>query len=79
MDHEQRIAELHATHKPGRVLRHIYFVKSKSRFRVKIDGKWIGTFWTLAGAKQARDRILTERFERDLEISRQNFLVSLEQ
>lgn len=78
MTHEQRIAELHATYEDGRVSRNIYFVKVKSRFRVKIDGKWIGTFWTYEGAKEARDKILIERFELKQEQARKQFYLSLE-
>ena len=55
MSHEQRIAELHATYDNGRVADNVYFVAAKSRFRVKINATWIGTFWTLSGATIARD------------------------
>ncbi len=63
MDHEQRLAELHATYENGRVAENIYFVKSKSRFRVKIDGKWIGTFWTFKAAMEARNGKRIEELE----------------
>ena len=76
--HEQRIAELHATFENGRVSKNIYFVKSKSRFRVQISGKWIGTFWTYEGAKEARDKMLIEQFELKQEQARKQFYLSLE-
>ncbi len=79
MNHEQRLAELHSTYENGKVAKHIYFVKPKSRFRVKIGGKWIGSlFWTFEGAKLARDQILIERFDRKQELERQKFILSLE-
>ena len=53
--HEQRIAELRQAYRNGRVAEHIYFNKSKARFRVKIGGEWIGTFWTFKGAVSAND------------------------
>jgi len=64
--HEQRIAELHATYDNGRVASGIYFVKSKSRFRVKLGGKWIGTFWTYSGAVKARNEKLIEELEQKI-------------
>jgi len=76
--HEQRIAELHTTYENGRVTKNIYFVKSKSRFRVQISGNWIGTFWTYEGAKEARDKILIEQFELKQEQARKKFYLSLE-
>ncbi len=65
MDHDQRIAELHATHKNGRVEPNIYFVSASSRFRVKIGRKWHGTFWTLEGARVAKAKIREERGDID--------------
>ncbi len=59
--HKQRIAELHATYENGRVADNVYFVADKSRFRVKIGGKWIGTFLTLSGATIARDEYKREQ------------------
>ena len=64
--HEQRIAELHATYENGRVADNIYFVKSKSRFRVKLGGKWIGTYWTYSGAVKARNEKLIEELEQKI-------------
>ncbi len=66
MNHEQRIAELHATYKNGRVAENVYFVKSKSRFRVKMDGKWVGTFWTYKAAVEARKQLRIEKLEKQL-------------
>ena len=66
MTHEQRIAELHATYENGRVADNIYFVKSKSRFRVKLGGKWIGTYWTYSGAVKARNEKLIEELEQKI-------------
>ena len=61
--HEQRITELRQTYQNGRVAEHIYFNKSKARFRVKIGGEWIGTFWTFKGAVKARNEKLIEELE----------------
>jgi len=76
--HQQRLTELHDRYQDGRVAKNIYFVKSKSRFRVQISGKWIGTFWTYEGAKAARDKILIEQFELKQEQARKQFYLSLE-
>lgn len=66
--HEQRIAELHATYENGRVADHIYFVKSKSRFRVKLGGKWIGTYWSFKGAVKARNEKLIKELEEQIAV-----------
>ncbi len=66
MNHEQRIAELHATYKNGRVEPNIYFVSSKSRFRVKIGQEWHGTFWTITGARNALKQLRIEKLEKQL-------------
>ena len=61
MNHEQRIADLHATYKNGRVEENIYFIAASSRFRVKMGRKWAGTFWTLEGARAKKAELLEER------------------
>jgi hypothetical protein len=66
--HEQRIAELHATYENGRVADNIYFVKSKSRFRVKLGGKWIGTYWSFKGAVKARNEKLIKELEEQIAV-----------
>ncbi len=66
--HEQRIAELHATYEDGRVADNIYFVKSKSRFRVKLGGKWIGTYWSFKGAIKARNEKLIKELEEQIAV-----------
>jgi hypothetical protein len=66
--HEQRIAELHATYENGRVATGIYFVKSKSRFRVKLGGKWIGTYWSFKGAVKARNEKLIKELEEQIAV-----------
>ncbi len=66
--HEQRIAELHATYDNGRVATGIYFVKSKSRFRVKLGGKWIGTYWSFKGAVKARNEKLIKELEEQIAV-----------
>ena len=66
--HQQRIAELHKTYRNGRVGDNIYFVKSKSRFRVKVSGRWIGTYWTYEGAVKARNEELIKELENKIEV-----------
>ncbi len=66
MNHEQRIADLHATYKNGRVEPNIYFVSSKSRFRVQIGQEWCGTFWTIKGARNALKKLRIEKLEKQL-------------
>lgn len=66
--HEQRIAELHATYENGRVATGIYFVKSKSRFRVKLGGNWIGTYWSFKGAVKARNEKLIKELEEQIAV-----------
>ena len=68
MNHEQRIAELHATYDNGRVAENVYFVAAKSRFRVKMNGKWIGTFWTYKGAVEARNSKRIEELEAQIAV-----------
>ena len=68
MNHEQRIAELHATYDNGRVADNVYFVKSKSRFRVKMNGKWIGTYWTFQAAIKARNNKRIEELEAQITV-----------
>ena len=66
--HEQRIAELHATYENGRVATGIYFIKAKSRFRVKLGGEWIGTYWSLKGAVKARNEKLIKELEEQITV-----------
>lgn len=66
--HEQRIAELRKTYENGRVDRNIYFDKAKARFRVKLGGEWIGTYWTFEAAVKARNGKLIEELEEQITV-----------
>ena len=68
MNHEQRIAELHATYDNGRVAENVYFVAAKSRFRVKMNGKWLGTYWTYQAAIKARNGKRIEELEAQITV-----------
>ncbi len=62
-DHNERIAELRATYQTGVVEPHIHFSQTSARFRVKLGGKWQGTYWTLVGARNALKQLKIKKIE----------------
>ena len=52
--HDERIAQLRRDFKDGVVEPNIYFSSKSARFRVNMNNRWIGTYWTLTGARRAK-------------------------
>lgn len=48
-------AALRANYKNGRVETNIYFDSNQARFRVKVGASWLGSFYSLEGAREKRD------------------------
>ncbi len=68
MNHHERIAELRRTHKDGAVEPNIYFNSAAARFRVKMGGKWHGTFWTLEGSRNKVRQLKIDKIDEQIKL-----------
>ena len=64
--HDERIAQLRRDFKDGVVEPNIYFLSKSARFRVKFSGRWIGTYWTLTGARRAKMLVIISKEKKKL-------------
>ena len=64
--HDERIAQLRRDFEDGVVEPNIYFSSKSARFRVKFSGRWIGTYWTIEGARRAKTQVLISREQKKL-------------
>ena len=64
--HDERIAQLRRDFKDGAVEPNIYFSSESARFRVKFIGRWIGTYWTLEGARRAKMLVIISKEKKKL-------------
>ena len=70
---------LRESHKSGVVEKNIHFDAKQARFRVKIGSRWVGSFYTLKGAQEAKehgllkariDKVKADIEERTLELDK---------
>ena len=66
LPHDERIAQLRRDFEDGVVEPNIYFSSKSARFRVNMNNRWIGTYWTIEGARRAKTQVLISREQKKL-------------